>query len=400
MFDLKWAFKNLIANKRRTGGMVGFIALILVIMMVNLLFLDGTSTQMKEALRNSKGDLYLWSKFSLSTADSNLEAYRDKLKNKIRTLAKYSQIYSASGYAEALVLGTEPAYLQYLDRVVSWPQRHREKLKQGSALIENGLAQKLNVKRGDFITIKIKNDSGMVNTLQVKIDGVFVGSNLLFGDVLYINIKDQNLLWINELDFECNDLKLYFKPGITGKDLRIIEEYLQLNYPQAHITCPKLNPTAETAYTTFKYYRYLLIFLFILLNAVFIIILYFAVQNVYFIAFRQRRQELATLLTYGMKHFRIKLIGLWESNLIFALALMLSVPLSLLITSAIHQFEITDSSLGELIAVLGGPRINFSFNWLTIPAMVVLVWAMTLIATYRGVNNYLKLEIREIISRN
>ncbi len=78
MFNLKWVFRNLIADKRRSGGIIGFIAAILIIMTVNLLFIDGVNTQMKAALRNNKGDLYFWSDQNLTQAFRYLERYHVK----------------------------------------------------------------------------------------------------------------------------------------------------------------------------------------------------------------------------------------------------------------------------------------------------------------------------------
>jgi ABC-type lipoprotein release transport system permease subunit len=409
MFNLKWAFKNLIANRRRTGRIIGFLAVILTIMIVNLLFLDGANTQMKVSLCNNKGDLYFW---FWPGSDPNpvfryLEHYHTKLDNKIKFLSpydrnpnlrKYSQIFSAAGYAEGWVLGTEPDYLRFLDRDVSWPVKYRGNLKEGTALIESGLAQKLNVKRGDYITCKIKTDTGMVNTLQVMVDGIFVGSNLLFGDVIYINRKDQNLLWLTGNKADYNEMRVYFKPTVGDQELQTILRNIMGKFSM-YIACPRLNPSKEAVFATFKYYRYLLILLFALLNTVFLIILYFAIQNIFFMTFRQRREELSTLLTYGMKPFRIQRIGLWEANLMFGSALILAIPFSVLITQFIHKFEITDSSLAELIIVIGGPRISFSFNWVTVPLLIVVLWVITLISAYKGAHSYLKMEIREITSK-
>lgn len=408
MFNLKWACKNLLANPRRTGGIIGFMAAILTIMLLNLLFIDGSNTQMKASLRNNKGDLYFWSDANLNWAFHYLERYHAKIENEIKFFSpyngtpnarKYTPIYSSSEYAEGWVLGTEPKYLKYLDRDVSWPVKYRENLREGTAVVESGLAQRLNVKRGDFITFEIKNDRGMVNTLQVMVDGIFVGSNLLFGDVVFINLKDQNLLWLTGNDTDCDEMRVYFKPTVTDQDLKTIQGDIMRKYYELYITSPRLFPFRESAFIMFKYYRYLLIFLFYLLNAVFIIILYFAIQNIFFMTFRRRREELATLLTYGMKPFRIHRIGLWEANLMFVSAFILSLPISMAITRLIHGFAITDPSLADLITVIGGPRISFNLNWITIPALIVGLWAITLISAYQGAHDYLKMEIREITSK-
>lgn len=408
MFNLKWAIKNIMTDKRRTIGIVVFVAAILMIMTVSFLFIEGANAQMKVALRNNKGDLYFWSDQNMDLASSWLEKYYGaKTESKIKFLCpyeetpnapKYSQVYSSSQYAEAWIVGTEPEYLKYLDRNVSWPVKYKENLSQGTALVESGLAQKLNVKRGDYITFKAKNDKGMFNTLQVMVDGIFVGSSLIFGDVIYINLKDQNELWLTGKDADYNEMRLYFKPGVTDQDLKTIQGNIMKNYYNLYITSPRLFPYREGAFIIFKYFRYLLIFLFALLNAVFIIMLYFAIQNVFFMAFRRRRQELVTLLTYGMKPFRIQSIGLWEANLMFGAAFILAVPLTILITLLLHKFQITDSSVAELIIVIGGPRICFSYNGLTIPALIAGLWIITLISAFKGAHGYLKMEIREITS--
>jgi ABC-type lipoprotein release transport system permease subunit len=409
MFNLKWAFKNLVANKRRSLGITGFIAAILIIMIINLLFIDGANTQMRAALRNNKGDLYFWSDQNMDLASRYLERhYHDKIEHKIKFLCPYDgtpnapvygRIYSSSEYAEGWIVGTEPAYLKYLDLNVSWPVKYRANLAEGTAVLEDGLAQKLNVKRGDYISFKVKNEKGMINTLQVMVDGIFVGSNLIFGDIVYINLKDQNLLWLTGKDADYNEMRLYFRPGVTDQDLKTIQGHIMRNYYDLYITSPRIFPFRESAFIIFKYFRYLLIFLFSLLDVVFVIILYFAIQNIFFMAFRRRRAELATLLTYGMKPFRIQLISLWEANLLFAGAFILAIPFSILITQLVHKFQITDSNLAVLITVIGGPRINFSINWIIIPALIIVLWAITLISAYKGAHSYLTMEIREITSK-
>ncbi len=409
MFNLKWAVKNLIANKRRTIGIISFITAILIIMAANLMFIEGANAQMKAALRNNKGDLYFWSDQNLDQASRYLDRhYGAKTESKIRFLCpyegspnapKYSQVYSPSEYAEAWIVGTEPEYLKYLDRNVSWPVKYSQNLGEGTALVEISLAQKLNVKKGDYITFKAKNGQGMINTLPVMVDGIFVGSGLIFGNVIYINLKDQNELWLTGRDADYNELRLYFKPSVTDQDLKKIQGNIMINYYDLYITSPRLFPFREGAFIIFKYFRYLLIFLFTLLDAVFIIMLYFAIQNIYFMAFRRRRQELATLLTYGMKPFRIQKIGLWEANLMFGAAFILAVPFTALLTQLIHKFEITNSSVALLIMVIGGPRISFAFNWATIPALIAGLWIITLISAYKGAHTYLKMEISEITAK-
>lgn len=399
MFFLKWAYKNLVANKPRTIGMIIFLAVVITIMMVNLLFLEGTNTQMKASFRNNKGDLYLWAPDkNVSNVYDYLQKYRPKLENRIRFFSKSGQLIGTSGYAEGWVMGTEKPFLKYLNRNVSWREEAHANLREGTTIVEAGLAEKLNVKRGDAITIKVKTERGMINTLRVVIDGIFIGSNLIYRDVLFINLKDQNISWLTEDNHNCNELKLYFNTDVTNDELAEIQQELAQTFPTLSFFSPKLHPEADQVFMTFTYYRYVLLFLFTLLNIVFIVILYFTIQNLFFMSFRERRQELATLLTYGMKSARIKLVVVWEAVMIFIASLALSIPFTLIITAILHSFRISDPSLAELIAAIGGPRLFFTINWEVILATLSFILIVILFSAYKGANTYLKLEIREILS--
>lgn len=65
MFWIKWAFKNLIVNQKRTLGMITLTAAVLIIIITDLTFLAGTSRQMQESIRNNRGDLNTESRGSI-----------------------------------------------------------------------------------------------------------------------------------------------------------------------------------------------------------------------------------------------------------------------------------------------------------------------------------------------
>jgi ABC-type lipoprotein release transport system permease subunit len=400
MVWIRWAFKNLLNNRRRTIGILFFITVTFTIVFVNLMFLAGTNYQMKEAISNNRGDLNLFFKdpytnpdmyFSLSPSMLSL------MEDNIRIFRTSAQLIGSSGYANGNVIGTETKFLKYLQHNVSWLAKPTKSLHSGSALIEAVLAEKLNVKKGDLLTIQVRTVPGVFNTVQVKIDGIFIGSNLIYGNSLFINIQDMNQLWLAENFY--NELRFYFKKDVSIATISNVFNQINTQYfNKVYIFSPKLDITKDNVFSIFRYYRFLIVFLLTLLNIVFIVILYFAVNNLYFLSFRARRQEISTLLTYGMKPARIKLIVFWEAILIFSVSFLLSIVLTAILETCLKNFSITDPSLGELITAIGGPHVCFLLHFPTLLLILGLLFCDIIFAAYKGVNTYLKVEVREITS--
>lgn len=402
MFWIKWAYKNLTANKRRTIGIISLIATVLIIVVVDLMFLEGTKQQMVESIRNNRGDISAVRRGvngDLQPVFKELDQHKKRhlIETNIRIYKKKAQLIGNQGYSEGTVIGTDPVYLKYLNRNVSWLAKQDNNLKEGTAIIEATLADKLNLIKGDYLTIQIHTEEGMINTLQVLVDGIFIGSNIIYGDTLFINIKDQNLLFMQEN--QLNEIRVFYKKNVTDDALVKILGNLSHNFFKlATFESPRLDPMTDYVFQIFIYYRYLLIFLFFLLNTVFVIILYFAIQNLFFMMFRERRQEISTLLTYGMKPALIKLVVFWETLFVFLTAICCAAVLSAILVLILRNVTITNPNIADLIIALGGPRLNFTTNTGFVPWMVGFLLLTTLYSSYRGTNAYLKMEIREIIS--
>jgi len=402
MFWIKWAFNNLIVNKKRTIGIITLIGVVLIIVIVDLMFLEGAKQQMVESIQNNRGDIDV----KCRGENANLlpllgELAQQKkqglVETEIKIFKKQAQLIGNQEYSDGTVVGTEPVYFKYLNRNVSWLAKPDYALKEGTAIIEATLADKLNLNKGDNLTIQIHTDAGVVNTLQVIVDGIFIGSNIIYGNTLYINIKDQNQLYLQEN--YLNELRVYYRKNITDdKLITIMNELSHQFYKTALFESSRLDLMSDYVFQIFFYYRYLLIFLFFLLNTVFVIILYFAIQNLFFMMFRERRQEISTLLTYGMKSARIKLMVFWESIFIFLASFGFAAVLTTVVILMLRTVTITNPNIADLIIALGGPRLNFAMNFKVVLGMVGFLFVTTLYASYRGANAYLKMEIREIIS--
>lgn len=402
MFWLKWAYKNLVINKKRTAGLLIFISSILIIFIVDLMFIEGTSSQMKESIRNNRGDLNSFARglnHSVSPVYKYLnQKYKKLIEDNIKIYDKNVQLIGTINYSNGRVIGTESKYLKYLARNVSWEENLKQNLNQGTTIVESNLAKRLNLKRGDYLTVQIRTEVGMINTLSVVVDGIFIGSNLLYKDIIFINLEDMNQLFLEKDHF--NEVRTYFKPGVTDAEItNVLKDLTKKFFTLAVIESLRLDPTKESVFYTFGYYRYFTVFIFYMLNTVFIFVLYFAVQNIFFMNFRKRRQEISTLLTFGLKPSRLKSIVLWEASIIFAVSFLIAVILSQGIINILRNFSINDPSISDIIVALGGPRLCFANNHQSVLILLGITFLVVIYSSYKSLNSYLKMEIHEIISK-
>lgn len=401
MFWLKWAGKNIISNPKRALEKALFITLALTVVLMGLMFLEGTNAQMKEALRNNRGDLVAYAR----GVDMNvMPVYQEfarhhagLLEANLRFYEEYVELLGRGGYAGGLVSGAEPAFLPYLHQTVGWQERPEEDLREGTALVESSLAGRLQVNKGDYLTIRARTEEGMLNTLTVVVDGIFLGSQLIYENMMYINIKDQELLFMTQ--DHANWVRAYFKPQVSDDELiTVVQELSRRFFRTALFTAFRLDPTQDFIFQEFQYYRLLVVLLFTIVNLVFFVILYFAVQNSFFLSYRARRQEISTLLTYGMKPVGVRKIAFYEAVLLFVVALALAAGASWVAIKVSGRFTITNPKIADLLTVIGGPHLRFVPVLAKLLPAIGFFFVVTLYAAYRGVNTYLQMEIREIIT--
>src|SRR5690554_5070890 len=136
MFWLKWAGKNLLSNRKRALGKALFITLVLAVVLLGLMFLEGTNAQMKEALRNNRGDLVAGAR-GVNANVTPVYEYLNRnhaglLETNLKFYEEYVELLGRGGYGEGIVSGAEPAFLSYLNRTVSWQERPEEGLREGT----------------------------------------------------------------------------------------------------------------------------------------------------------------------------------------------------------------------------------------------------------------------------
>lgn len=402
MFWIKWAGKNLLMNKKRTAGKILFISLVLLIAGMGLMFLEGTNRQLKTYLRHSMGDLVATGrgvKTNLLPVYEYLkQEHAGLIEESIRTYRAPAEFLGNTGYARGSLNGVEPAYFFYLDSCVSWPEKPVERLAEGTALVEYFLAAKLNLRRGDSLFIRIRTEEGMYNTLQVRVAGVFLGAGLLFAGEVFINISDMERLFMTGEKY-AGEIKAYFKEGVPEAEMIALQQDLVKRFSAlALFKGIHLNPSAVMIYQEFQYYRMILVFLLAVVIFVFFFILYFAVQNSFFLSYRARRREISTLLAYGMTPFAVKRIAFWEGLILFSCALVLAGVLATGLVFALQEITLVNPQMADLIGIIGGPRLRFAVPGLPLAVAIGLLLAISLYAVHKGVGTYLRMEVREILA--
>ncbi len=399
----KWAYGMMLSNKKRTLSRIALLGSIITIILLCLNFITGTGKQMSQSIRNIKGDINISSKIN----SINIVDYEKKLNNKnIKTIVKEMEF---DGYAYGIgnsqidvkIIGTEDKKFDYFKKSVSWKVKPENKFARNTILLEAGVASNLNLNKGDFITIKIITEDGMINTIDLEVTGIFVGSTLFFEKTVYMNIEDMNLLYLE--DNFVNNYRLYFDSSISldnKEKMEIIYKNIKKEIDKkAIINSVVLFPSENWDIGFFNYYKIIVVFLLNLLVITFLIVLRYSMKNMFYINFLDKRSDITTLLTYGMKLSKIKLIFLIEGLMLFISSLFFGFIFSEILQLLIGLIKIKSYQYADLITAIGGPNIVFATNIKMNLIYLFIIAFFIVVAVYKGISSCFKMEIRELLTR-
>jgi ABC-type lipoprotein release transport system permease subunit len=402
LFELRLAMAKLWINRRRSLGKISFFALLFAVVFTGLLFLAGSDQQMMRSIQLLRGEA---SCFASSTGDDipDISAMADAialehqgaLRDVQRSFIAGVELNSDRSMAMATATGVQDSFLPYLNQAVAWQENSLADFSQDGALIEASLAEALFVKPGDYLTIKWSfAKTGRANTSYIPINGVFVGSGLLLGKQVFINLSAMQDLIMEST--AVNQLRLYFATQDGDAIRSTLRAINRKYYDIVSIDSVLLDPYGGV-FGVYKNYNLLIQFVLWALTLIFFVIIYYSNQNVFFMEYRRRRSELATFLTYGMSPGRMKRIVVWEALLQTLTGVLASSLLTLAIVTLLGQFEVNTVEYADLITAIGGPRLLFSFNFNLMAFSGSLLLAIMVLAALKGAGHYLKREIREIL---
>ncbi len=398
MFYVNLAAKKLYLNSKRSLFKVLFFSILFALIFSLLLFLSGTSAQMKGSMRTMLGDARLSARQGvrdISTVAKDLrERYADRFDDIQESYSAPVRIFSEGGLAASLCSGVQTDFSAYINDSVAWQGKAPEGFEEGWVYLEASVAANLSCVYGDTLTLQWSDaESGRMNTLQARLGGVFIGSGLIFSGASYVNLRDMRA-WIME-DEAVNQLSLYFKSHDEDSMRALLTEINRAQRDRLEINSVSLDPSGG-AFGIYKYYNLLVAFLLWMLVIVFFVILHFSNQNMFFTEYRGRKAELVTFLSYGMKVTELRKIVMWEAAFLFFFSLLGASILSALICLGAGALKVKDLRYADLITAIGGPRLAFALDARFMLITFGLMFFIMLSSAMSGANRYLGREIRAI----
>lgn len=399
IFHLRWAFKNLAAHKKRTLKKISFILICLTVGMLSVALLEGTDRQMRDNLYYTLGDLSVVQRGKSSDLTEIYDDMSGRFGNDatvIRVYGHSGRILGSNGYGEILIKGIDPEFIPFLEKAVSWRDPAEMKMERGLIFLDAHLAKKIGAETDDAIILRVQADEGFINTVQLQVRTTYMGNPNLFGGTGFIHLNDMRDLFLN--DSGVNELFVFFRQNQSAGDLSALSSHYSSRYPRYAKFNTKEQIGNHFAFKMFFYYRLFLGFILTTLILTFVIVMIFSLMNIYFVEFQGRRNELSTLLTFGMQPQTIKIIVLLETVIIFSIGVLVSLGLTMLLSEVISGITFTSLTLQPIIAILGGNSLALDMNWLGMIQFSGVILLFCLLAAFRASDRYLKLHIREILS--
>lgn len=400
MYMFAWAFKNLMRNPLRSLRSVGFIAIILSLSMAGMAFLRGTNAQMKAGLMSSFGDVTVSERKALAGtggAGDYLKArYGALVDESFEAVLSDAEALGGGIWTSVRVVGVQKGYFSRFRDAQAWRGDAPAALGVQQACLSSGLASKLGISPGDLITLRTGQATVMVNTVSVETVGSFFGSELIYEDCVVIPIEDARELFMLEPGI-ASALYVFLKPGTARADAQELYSDVAVRFFKDTITeSTLLYPEEMEIYSIFQNYRALLLTAFCLFYVLACVILSFSSKNTFYLYYHSRRNELVTLLTYGMSKARIVAVAVIESLLLFSVALAVSAAASVAVGAACRGVSFASPRWSDLITIFGGPGLVLDWGGFPMAATVSLLFAIVLWSAASGVRMFLRQEVRQI----
>lgn len=401
MFYILWALKNLYKNIKKSSGIFVFIVIITTALMLNFAFQYGTERQMQRTLRKYAGDISLKSR----STKYNLKKVYEYLKNS--SYKKYieflvesfttskAELMSEDNFSYGRVKGISPGYFKWLGNSIEWIEGKPFSNKGGEAVVERSLALKLGIHKGSHVIVRYLTNKGAINTGLYKISGIFIGNKYEQENKLFVSLKNvQELALANN---KISSIMIYVKDYKNEQLLQTIVNDIHKKFESIVNISVWLWDSDRIAFVNiFKFFHIFVKIFFGLITAVLLIILFFGIQNTFFILFHRRKNEISTLVTFGMPYLMIYRMVFWETIILFFSGIFTGVVFSLItgsLLSGISLAQITD----EIVVVMGGPYLQFSFILSKIIMVGFFIFLVGLFSSVHALRKYFKIEVIQMV---
>lgn len=400
MHTIAWAYKNLVRNPARSLRSIGFIALILSMSMAGMAFLQGTNKQMKSGLMSSFGDITMTARKPLSglgeSATYLLANYGHTVDSVYEVLLSEAEALGGGSWTSVRVIGVQDEYFFRFRESQAWQGDSPDSLGVQQACLSSGLASKLGIEAGDMITLRTGQATVMVNTLGVEAKGAFFGSDLIYEDCIVIPIDDARALFMLDAGVS-SALYVYLRQGVSREEAQELYTDMSVSFFKDMITeSTMLYPEDMEVYSLFQNYRVLILTSFCLFYILACVILSFSSKNTFYLYYHSRRNELVTLLTFGMSKARIVSVALFEAFFLFIAAGIVSVAAAFAIDWLCGMVSFARTGWSDLITIFGGPGLVMDWGGTAMLVTMLALFVIVLRSATSGVRMFLNQEVRQI----
>lgn len=392
MFYIYWALKNIVRGGMRSIRFLFFLSLIVGGLFFMRGIFRGTEVSMEESLRKYHGDVIVRAQLSTGlpfSVDELREECGPYLERVVEEHAITGVLAAGRlGFDRVVVVGTNGGYFDVLQDVVEWVEGSSERPKMGRAVMDETLASKLGVKIGDTLLLQFRTKEELQNTAQVVVGGLFRGNKYVIGNRIYVSLQEAHTLAMEDI---LTTLHLYLRGGEEA--IRRIESYLVPYSNAISVGMVVRNPESSDMFVAIfdLYHTFFGLFIW-MFSVVFFLVLYFGVQNTIFLRFHERKEEVSTLMAFGMGRGRFVVLVGWEMLMFFLGALSLGYLMSWLASRLVSLVRIMEIS-SEMVVLVGGPR----FLMYLVPGDVFLlssfVLGVVIIGTGISIARYLSREV-------
>lgn len=402
MFYFLWAIKGLLKNYLRTIRNIFFIALVTSIVFILFAFRQGAHEQMEASVRTNYGDIEIISR-ERETSLEEVEAYiRKEYQGEMEALLpklRLNNVLINHGAANEFgrISGISASFFELIEDHIYWVEGEPFQAATSEAVIETSFAEQLNLGVGDVVTVRHTTQAGVINTARFFISGIFTGIANLHGGGLFTSLEAARSLSLLEGNWS-NQIKFYLYDADDALFLQVYDDLSEKFAGKVRINVFEWRDEVGFA-QIFRTVWMLMLLLLSLVSAVILIVLYFAVYNNFYMIFYSRTKEIASLLTFGMKHSSLYLRSFFEGVTVMVAGIGIGFLFALFFSSIFESITYS-GSMETYVMVFGGPYLRFSFIAKEVLLISLFLGFTGLWASFKSLYNYLKLEVREIASIN
>lgn len=399
MYNLIWAAKNSRRNFKLILRTVLFVSVVFCALLLLLSFRAGSKIQMEDSIRQAVGDIFVT---GLDKEDS-LTPLKELLEKDLSF--DLQQIYASlfvedclfihdGFYEQGAIEGIEPRFFQVNANHLYWDAGSNFSNQGTQAILEKSFAELLRLEPGDVLTIRYQTKTGVFNTMQFFISGVFIGNKYIHGNTLFTSVENAQFLAMESENI--NRLRVFLKTPSDRALLYKITKTLEEMTDRISLTVLGLRQGAFQATILFSMLSQIMSVVLALVIISALVILFFALYNTFYLLFRARTAEIATLLTYGMQ--RKEVIGLYlrEAILQLAIGCFAGLGFTFLVKYSLTYLPLVNG-LEDLTAILGGPQLSFVVTIRDALLITIFTVVVGLRACRKAIRSYLRQEIKVIM---